>query len=149
MKRGDIYFVKPNTSNNHGYTVWTGRPAVILSNDRINAQERAIEVVFLTSSPKQFDSDLHVSFQCRDRNAVALCEQVTTLDASQLAEYVMHVPDDVMEKIANAVCKSLGLCDRCAAGTVDTSKEKHYKAEAERWKQLYIEQMRMTAEVLK
>lgn len=146
MRRGDVYYVKAGVANNSGYTMWTPRPAVIISTDEINASEHTVEIVFLTSSPKR-NSDFHVSFKCKDRNATALCEQVTTIDAAHLSEFVMHVPDDILNKISNAVCKSLGLCTDCTVSA--NSDGKNWKFEAERWKTLYIQQMKMTAEVLK
>lgn len=149
MRRGDVYFVKAGTTNNSGYTVWAGRPAVIVSNDTINQSEHTVEIVFLTSSPKK-DSEFHVQLWCRDRMATALCEQVTTLDASQLTEYVMHVTENDMCNISEAVAKSLGVANILCPESKNSSNAdvKTLEAEVERWKSLYLQQLKITSELL-
>lgn len=152
MKRGDVYYVKSGVANNAGYTMWTPRPAVILSVDDINESEHTVEIVFLTTSPKR-ESDYHVSFICRDRHATALCEQVTTVDSAHLSKFMTHVSDTVMDQISEAVARSLGLCNNCTQnGEVEEYKDEvdgfDWKAEAHRWKNLYLQQLKLTAEVL-
>lgn len=153
MKRGDVYYVKSGVANNAGYTMWTPRPAVILSVDDINESEHTVEVVFLTTSPKR-ESEYHVSFICRDRHATALCEQVTTIDSANLSEFMVHVSDTVMDQISEAVARSLGLCANCIQNNEveecedDESDEFDWEAEAQRWKNLYLQQLKITAEVL-
>lgn len=152
MKRGDVYYVKSGVANNAGYTMWTPRPAVILSVDDINESEHTVEVVFLTTSPKR-ESAYHVSFICRDRHATALCEQVTTIDSAHLSEFMTHVSDTVMDQISEAVACSLGLCANCIQNseTEDCNDEDDgfdWEAEAQRWKNLYLQQLKITAEVL-
>jgi mRNA interferase MazF len=148
MKRGDVYFVKAGSSNNTGYTVWTGRPAVVLSVDTINELDRTVEVVFLTSAPKQ-ESPFHVSFFCRDRKATALCEQVTTLDTAQLDKYVTRLSENDLQNIEHAVAKSLGLDTVCVYGTPDTPSDGvDWKAEANRWRSLYQAQLEVCAKML-
>ena len=158
MQRGDVYFIKSGVINNTGFTIYGSRPAVVLSCHDINRSEHLVEVVFLTSSPKK-DLDYHVSFMCRDRVATALCEQVTTVETSMLTEYVMTVPTNVLYDIEDAVCKSLGIATESTEGTVSAENSspvygwnghvKDWKAEAEHWKQLYLQQLKITAEVLK
>ena len=148
MRRGDVYFVKAGSTNNSGYTVWAGRPAVIMSNDSINGSEHTVEVVFLTSAPKK-DSPFHVQLWCRDRMATALCEQVTTLDASQLSEFVMHVSENDMCNISEAVAKSLGVANILCAPAKSEQDARALEAEVERWKSLYLQQLKITSELLK
>ena len=143
MRRGDVYYVKSGSANNSGYTVWTGRPAVILSNDAINAENRTVEVVFLTSAPKR-ECDVHVQFFCKDRMATALCEQVSTLDAIQLGEYVTHLSEVILEKISEAVMKSLGLGVR-SSNNADTE---YWKTQATHWKNLCKQQAVLISEAL-
>ena len=147
MKRGDVYFVKAGSTNNSGYTIWTGRPAVVVSDNAINQSEHVVEIVFLTSAPKK-DSEFHVQFQCRDRMATALCEQVTTLDASQLTEYVTHVSEDDMVRISEAVARSLGLTNVVCSDTKPTFNAKAMESEVEHWKGLYVQQLKITSELL-
>lgn len=152
MKRGDVYYVKSGVANNAGYTMWTPRPAVILSVDDINESEHTVEIVFLTTSPKR-ESEYHVSFVCRDRHATALCEQVTTVDSAHLSEFMTHVSDAVMNQISEAVARSLGLCTNCTQNDEveeyeDETDNFDWEAEAQRWKNLYLQQLKITAEVL-
>jgi mRNA-degrading endonuclease toxin of MazEF toxin-antitoxin module len=154
MKRGDVYYVKSGVANNAGYTMWTPRPAVILSVDDINESEHTVEVAFLTTSPKR-DNDYHVRFMCKDRYATALCEQITTVDSAHLSEYMMHVPDSVMDQISNAAARSLGITtsylqnDQIEDDEDEIETEEYdWEAEAQRWKNLYLQQLKITAEVL-
>lgn len=152
MKRGDVYYVKSGVANNAGYTMWTPRPAVVLSVDDINESEHTVEVVFLTTSPKR-ESEYHVSFICRDRHATALCEQVTTVDSAHLSEFMTHVSDTVMDQISEAVAHSLGICTSCPRNIEveeydDEGDEFDWEAEAQRWKNLYLQQLKITVEVL-
>lgn len=47
-KRGEIYYVAPNYSET-GSEIWSGRPAVIVSNDDLNRNRNCVEVVYLTT----------------------------------------------------------------------------------------------------
>ena len=145
MQRGEVYFTKTGSANNAGFTVWASRPAVVVSTNDINYNERVVEVVFLTTAPKKHN-DYHVQFICRDRMATALCEQVTTVDATFLTDFVMRVPENVMQDI----CKSLDLRPEYAddVSEQDESNDSYWKNEAAYWKRMYVQQLKITAEAL-
>ena len=51
MKRGQIYYVRSNYRE-EGSEQRGGRPAVIVSNDKNNANSNTVEVVYMTTKPK-------------------------------------------------------------------------------------------------
>lgn len=51
MKRGQIYYVRSNYRE-EGSEQRGGRPAVIVSNDKNNAKSNTVEVVYMTTKPK-------------------------------------------------------------------------------------------------
>lgn len=138
IQRGDVYYVTSSNKEPVGHQIWQGRPAVVVSNNSLNDNETTIEVVFLTSKPKR-DIDEHVTFYCKDRNATALCEQVTTLDISQFSNYMCTLDEDTMSQIENAMAMSLGISgDYTVYGTPATTEDvEFWKSEAEKWKTLY------------
>jgi hypothetical protein len=67
-----------------------------------------------------------------------------------------HISDTVMTQISEAVARSLGLCANCTqndeveeyGGEDDEADGFDWEAEAQRWKNLYLQQLKITAEVL-
>ena len=49
--RGEIYFVRPAT-NGVGSEQNAGRPAIVVSNDKANQYSPVVEMVYLTTQPK-------------------------------------------------------------------------------------------------
>lgn len=108
MKRGDIYYIERYNSDNTGSEQWPGRPAIIVSNDRNNANSTVLEVVYLTTQPKH-DLPTHVTIRSADRESIALCEQVTPVALERFGTYKGHVTGKEMENIDIALAISLGL----------------------------------------
>ena len=51
MKRGEIYYIE-STYRETGSEQRGGRPAVIVSNDKNNENSEVVEVVYMTTKPK-------------------------------------------------------------------------------------------------
>lgn len=109
IKRGEIYWITRNPSKEPvGSVIWQDRPAVIVSNDRNNANREFVEVVYLTTSPK-WDDPEHCTIRSASKPSTVLCEQICTIDKSQISSYVGRVTDKEMSIIEFCLASSLGL----------------------------------------
>lgn len=118
----------PPTSNMsmHRYEIWwadlspapgshlqTGRrPVIIVSNDIANTHSPVITVVPLTAQRKRLGMPTHVLIQGQglDRWSIALCEQVTSVDKTQLTKRIGYVfqPFDQLA-LRHALAVQLGM----------------------------------------
>jgi mRNA interferase MazF len=145
MIRGDVYFIKEGSNVGGDYTMRTGRPAVIVSSDTINENAKVVEIVFLTTAPKR-NNPYHVTFHCRGKLATALCEQVTSVDIDNLDDYMCTLSEKDMANVSKAISASLGLCDVSEGENFD---RESLEEKIDYWKNKYIEQLAITAELLK
>lgn len=106
FKRGDIYYVEPYY--NVGSEQRAGRPAIIISNNVNNEHSPTLEVVYLTTQPKN-DMPTHVTVFGTGRESIALCEQVHTVDYQRLGNYCGSCTKQEMEAINIALMVSIGL----------------------------------------
>lgn len=146
MNRGDVYFIKEGSNVGGDYVMRTGRPAVIVSSDAINENAKVVEIVFLTTAPKRHNP-YHVTFHCRGKLATALCEQVTSVDIDNLEDYMCTLSEKDMGNVSKAVAASLGLYGMDSENSGDDTTALEEKITY--WKNKYIEQLAMTAELLK
>lgn len=108
MKRGEIYYIERYRSEETGSEQHAGRPAIIVSNDKNNEFSETVEVVYLTTQPKN-DLPTHVEIRSTTRASVALCEQVTTVSVSRVGEYVGTCTYSEMRMLETAIAISLSL----------------------------------------
>lgn len=106
VKRGEIYYIERGYSE--GREQIAGRPAIIVSNDRANDNSTIVEVVYLTTKPKN-DLPTHVEIRSAARQSTALCEQITTVSADRIGDYVSKCTDKEMEAVDIAMAISLGI----------------------------------------
>ena len=107
MKRGDIYYIK-STYAEQGHEIRAGRPAVIVSNDRINEFSGIIEVVYMTTKPKT-DQPTHVFTRSAREPSTILCEQITTVSKDRVGDYYGTLAENELQILDNALAISLGL----------------------------------------
>ena len=103
--RGEIYYIYPAKtmiSDN------TGRPGVIVSNDRANEHSSCVEVVYLTSQNKN-PLPTHVEVRCKENIATALCESIQTVPKDRIGDFVKVCTEEEMRNIDIALCESLGI----------------------------------------
>lgn len=122
MKRGDIYWI--SNENADGDMIQKNRPAVLVSNDALNETSGVVEVVYLTLSPKK-DMPTHCTIMQNNRLSTALCEQITTVNKTQLNKWCGMVTDQEMKMIDECIMRSLGL--NYESKTVDKNAEKENK----------------------
>jgi len=112
-KRGEIYYVDKNSNYSEvGCEQSAGRPAVIVSNKRNNEFSRTLEVVFLTTQPKN-ELPTHVDIRSTKKLSTALCEQITTVSIDRIGDFVCNCTDNEMAMIDVALAISLGLETDC------------------------------------
>ena len=122
-KRGEIYYVSPSYAET-GSEIWSGRPAVIVSNDELNRCRNCVEVVYLTTRPKQ-DSPCHVVLHATGKQSTALCEQISTVDKVRMTysgDYPCACTKKELAEIDAALLYSLALDAPPPVTTMDLDK---------------------------
>jgi mRNA interferase MazF len=106
MRRGDVWWaaLEPTVGGEIGLT----RPAVIISNDRSNAQNNRVQVVPVTSQTRRvYPSEALVTVDGGLSKAVA--DQIRTLDKRRLLAFMGRISDTEMRAVEDAVRLQLGL----------------------------------------
>lgn len=106
IRRGEIYFIK--RGENYGCEIESGRPAIIVSNDRLNTYSQVAEVVYLTTQPKK-DLPTHVQINSTGITSTALCEQISTVSVDRIGDYKATCTHAEMQAIDLALQESLGI----------------------------------------
>jgi len=83
MKRGDIYWVNLNPTI--GSEISKLRPCVLIGATPINKARRTVVVVPLSSSTTA-RPPLTIAVDCLGKPAIAICDQVRTVDKSRLQQ---------------------------------------------------------------
>ncbi len=106
IRRGDIYYIDKQCS--YGSEQFSGRPAIVVSNELCNKHSDVIEVVYLTTQPKN-NMPTHIHIKSAPRDSIALCEQITSVFIDRIGDYVGTCTEIEMEEIDAALRVSLGL----------------------------------------
>ena len=106
FERGNIYYI--NNSPIVGSEQASGRPAIVVSNDKNNNHSSVIEVVYLTTQPKTY-LPTHVKITSSSKPSTALCEQVYSVSVDRIGDWCGECTADEMEQIDAALIISLGL----------------------------------------
>ena len=107
MLRGEIYYIK-NTKLANGCQPMADRPAVIVSNDMINAVGPKVEVVYLTTRPLD-DMPTHVTCRSTGCASTVLCEQVYSINQINIGAKIGELTANELEAVDMALAISLGL----------------------------------------
>lgn len=121
MKRGQIYYVRSNYRE-EGSEQRGGRPAVIVSNDKNNANSNTVEVVYMTTKPKT-DLPTHVYIESALRPSTLLCEQISTVSEERIGEWIGELTESEVKNLDVALAISLGM--KCGQGQLDTDTSEH------------------------
>lgn len=122
IKRGEIYWIykgeyKPPVG--HMMDPGKGRPAIIVSNDIGNTAGLTAEIVYLTTAPKR-ECPTHCIIESSNYTSTALCEQITTIDTSQIGDYIGMCTEEEMEAVDRCMLVSLGIHAHPQQGDDDT-----------------------------
>lgn len=106
--RGSIYYVTGDPGRPEvGSETWADRPGLVVSNDVLNKTSGAVSVVWLSTSPKRRPSPTHASVTSGGRTAVAMCEQIQTVDKSRLSDYIGTATKEEMDDVDGAILFAL------------------------------------------
>lgn len=112
IKRGQIYNVSDDPEHPpYGSEMWGGRPALIVSNDVNNKYSNAVEIVYLTTSPRRKKNHMptHVMIKSGDKQAIALCEQITSVDKERIGNLIGNITDKEQTDIDRTLLLSLSI----------------------------------------
>lgn len=110
IRRGEVYYID-RIRDEVGSEQYSGRPAIIVSNDCNNRNSSTVEVIYLTTQPKK-DLLTHVFISSTlgvPRDSIALCEQITTVSVTRVGNIICRLPRFVMHDINKALMVSLGI----------------------------------------
>lgn len=105
MKRGQIYYIESNHQE-IGSEQRAGRPAVIVSNNKNNENSTTVEVVYMTTQPKN-DLPTHVFIRSSLRPSTVLCEQIYSVSTERLGTYIGELTDRELQELNNYLFESL------------------------------------------
>lgn len=105
--RGEIYYVYPSGSG-VGSEQTAGRPAIVVSNDKANTYSPVIEMVYLTTQPKN-SLPTHVDIVSAPSPSIALCEQIHSVAKSRVGGFIAKCTATEMAMLDGALCVSLGI----------------------------------------
>lgn len=106
--RGDIFYVLPTDDKPCGSEQISGRPGIIVSNDKNNRHSTVVEVVYLTKQDKK-PLPTHINVMSRGIRSTALCEQIDSISIDRLSNKIGHISDDEMNELNKALMTSLSL----------------------------------------
>ena len=138
MKRGEIYYVLP-AGMTSGHEIRSGRPAVIVSNDILNATSDVVEICFMTTQPKR-PMPTHVVTKASGINSTILAEQINAVSTSRVGEFIGVLNDDDLMRLDKALTASLGIATEPVPAT-DVSTIAKLEAERDAYKRLFEDLM--------
>lgn len=106
MKRGEIYYIE-STYRETGSEQRGGRPAVIVSNDKNNENSEVVEVVYMTTKPKN-DLPTHVFIRSALSPSTVLCEQVNSVSVKRIGTLIGKLTKSELAAVDSALAISLG-----------------------------------------
>lgn len=110
IMRGDIFYIN-KFGDAVGSEQQSGRPGIIVSNDKNNEHSATVEIVYCTTKPKE-DLPTHVTIRSTNLPSTVLCEQVTTVSKERLGDYIGSCTEQEMANVSSALEISLGLDEK-------------------------------------
>ena len=100
LTRGDIVYVSGDPANPpKGSEIWPDRLGIIVSADVLNRTSGVVMVVYLTTSEKKRLCPTHIPVISSNKQAMAMCEQVHTVDKSRITDHVGRITEDELEDV--------------------------------------------------
>lgn len=150
-KRGEIYYVSPSYTETTT-EIWSGRPAIIVSNNQNNKYSNNVMVVYLTTKPKG-NYPTNVPINATGIPSTALCDQVNTVAKERLGDNCHICSTKEMESVDAGLKAAFGfsfssepLSDQLVTKECTTTDPEYMRIQAERdvYKQLYTDLMQQT-----
>ena len=116
-QRGDIWLVAEDPLRPPvGTELWSNRPAIIVSNNVTGNRSGFVQIVYLTTSARKRSGPTHIMVPApmTGRNqpqgeAMALCEQIHTVDVSRLRKPLGTLSRNRMHEIDQAIALTLSI----------------------------------------
>lgn len=116
-QRGDIWLVAEDPLRPPvGTELWSNRPAIIVSNNVTGNHSGFVQIVYLTTSARKRSGPTHIMVPApmTGRNqpqgeAMALCEQIHTVDVSRLRKPLGALGRNRMHEIDQAIALTLSI----------------------------------------
>lgn len=138
FKRGEIYYIHNRFVQ--GDEMISGRPAVIVSNDRINDLCGVVEVVMMTTKSKA-PAPERIEIKATGTRSTLLCEQITTIDKSRIGDFIGECSPEEMAAINRALISSLSLSETIKTPSLSDDevlvRVNGIKAERDAYKEIY------------
>ena len=152
IRKGDIYYIEKTISTGCEITTTApARPAVIVSSDRGNEISGTVQVVYLTSAPRN-ESELHIPVNDHTANlkmmSTTICEQITCVSKERVGNYIGKVTPATMKKIERGILAALGIDAVDVAAVEDNEEIELLKMELEA-KEAELAKAKRMAEVFK
>lgn len=136
VKRGMVFWydVDPTSEKNsehmitvdgtkyHDYIMYGNRPWVVVSCEENNVRNQMVTVVPM-STGKAFTSRYnyaHVDIFFAGKDTCVMCEQLRTINAIELKDYISTLDDSVMDKIEDAIMFQTGIKNKIKFGDENT-----------------------------
>lgn len=138
FKRGEVYYIYNRLVQ--GDEMISGRPAVIVSNDRINDLCGVVEVVMMTTKSKA-PAPERIEIKATGTRSTLLCEQITTIDKSRIGDFIGECTPEEMAAINRALISSLSLSETIKSPSLSDDevlvRVNGIKAERDAYKEIY------------
>lgn len=114
FKRGQIWYPTHNVHSTTGSVQSEYRPVLIISSDAGNQSSPVVTVAKLTTNLHKGLKSINVEIDADEsfknfRDSVVLCNQICTMNKSQLDRYICTLSDDKLVEIDKAISLSLGI----------------------------------------
>ena len=104
--RGNVYWVELDPTK--GSEIKKLRPCVIVSNTQINMHRHTVIVIPLSTSAKE-RRPIIIAVNYGDRQSVAICDQIRTVDKSRLKRQDGRISSADLEALEDSLRKVLSL----------------------------------------
>lgn len=114
MERGEVYYIRYD--NTIGFEQAVGRPALVVSSEEGIKTSPVVQIVFLTTSPRE--TGICVEVNSLSRRSWAICNQLNTVDKSRLDKKTGKLTYTEMKKVDERLLEVLGLKNelKCVEG---------------------------------
>lgn len=112
--KDDEHMIEVDGVQYHDYVMYGNRPWVVVSCDENNIKNQMVTIVPM-SSGKAFTSRYnhsHVDIFFAGRDTCVMCEQIRTVNAMEMKEYVSTLDASVMDKIEDAIMYHTGIVNK-------------------------------------
>lgn len=105
VKKGDLFFIRYYNNDRK-----RGRPAVVVSGDKVNASRDTVTIAYLSAAPLSGDvAKTQAKLHSSGRPSVAVTDCVVSLGKNRLGDYIGHVTLEEGAAIDSALCVSFDL----------------------------------------